>query len=261
MDKHLKFALTTAEQAGKKLMQYFGKTDLLARGTSKEFKTVYDDIADKLIIKEIEKKFPEYSYLTEESGFIDKNFDYVWIIDPLDGTGNFMNGNPLFAVSVALWRKGKPVVGVIEAPAIEEKYIATATGGAWMIERRGKSVNAKTTNLSELKQAYILYCEGGERDKKRVAGIFNYIYPKAKEVRKIGSAALELAWVGMGRAECYYTTKINLWDIAAGMLFVKEAGGKILQFSNEPYKWQDFKIGEQVDLLVTNGKVLPKIKY
>ncbi|PIR93181.1 hypothetical protein COT99_02200 [Candidatus Falkowbacteria bacterium CG10_big_fil_rev_8_21_14_0_10_43_10] len=257
MDRHLKFAVLAAEKTGKKLMQYFGKTDVSSRGGG--VKTEFDFIADDIIKKGIEKNFPDYSYLTEETGLVKKNEDYLWVIDPLDGTGNFVNNNPFFSISIALWVKGKPVVGVIEAPFLQEKYIATKGGGSWVL-KKGQTVQARVSAAKKLNEAYIIYCEGGEANKKRITGIFSKLYPRAKEVRKIGSAALECAWVGLGRADAYFTTKTNLWDIGAGVLFAKEAGGKILHYDGSPYQWPEFAPEKKYDLTVTNGKVkMPKL--
>jgi len=261
MDNYLQFATKIAEQAGKKLFAHFGKTDVSLRGAS--MKTDYDFLADKLIKQGIEKNFPTHSYLTEESGLIDKKSDYLWIIDPLDGTGNFVNHNPFFAVSIALWHKGEPIVAVMEAPFLGERYFAVKNKGAFIINLKNKKkAPARTSAIDKLQSAYVIFCEGGEKDKIRVTNIFKQIYPHVRELRKIGSAVIECAWVGAGRADAYVTTKTNFWDIGAGVLFIKEAGGKLLHFDSRPFVWRDFVLGQKYDIVFTNGKiVLPRIKF
>lgn len=255
-----KFAVETAEKAGKLLNDNFKKNGALLRATSKGAKSVYDKLVDDVIIKAIEKNFPSHSYVTEENGSVDKGGDYLWIIDPVDGTSNFENHNPFFSVSIALMHKNKPVIGVIEAPALRERYIAVSGKGAY-IEDLGKKTRkkAKVSDIKKIASSYWVFCEGGAKRPERTVGLFNAIRPKAKELRKLGSAALELAWVGTGRAEGYITTDISLWDIAAGMLFVKEAGGKILQFSGKEYQWKDFNYKNSYDLAATNGKIILKL--
>jgi len=264
MTKELQFAIKTAEKTGKELLKYFGNADdSLARNTSKGFKTAYDNIADKLIIKAIKKNFPTHSIFTEETGMIDNNSDYLWIIDPLDGTGNFMNNNPLWTVSIALWRKGEPLLGVMEASFLQQRFIAERGKGAFTINlKTGKKTKAKVSNIKNLSDSYFVTCEGGEKSKKRTADIFYNVYRKVKELRKIGAATIECAWVGTGKADAYYTPKCNLYDVAAGILFIKEAGGRILDFNLKPYKWRDFNVNDKFDLIVANKSLaLTKIKF
>jgi myo-inositol-1(or 4)-monophosphatase len=261
MKRFLYFALKIGENASRELYKKFKKEAPLARGTSKEVKSIYDKVSDRIIISSLEKNFPSHSYLTEETGFVDKKSDYLWIIDPLDGTGNFTNHNPFFAVSIALWKKGKPLLGVIEAPALGERFVALYKKGAFYYDLiRKRKFKTKVSKVKETQLSYLVYCEGGEKNKLKVLKIINKYFPKVKEMRKLGSAALELVWVGTGRAEGYLTPKISFWDIAAGILFVKEAGGKLYHFDGKPYQWQDFKnINQTFNLFATNGKINNKI--
>jgi myo-inositol-1(or 4)-monophosphatase len=260
-EEFLKFAIETGQEAGERLLSSFREGEPRLRGTGKEVKSVYDEVADKIIRKAIEKKYPEHSYLTEEYGLVKKKSDYLWIIDPLDGTANFENHNPFFSVSIALWQKGKPILGVIEAPFLKERFVAVSGAGArhedFFI---GVEKEARVSTIQDLKKSYFASCEGGEKDKGRVASLFQEIYSQAKDARKLGSASLELAWVGIGRLEGYLTTKIPLWDIAAGTLFVKEAGGEILHFDGTPYNWEEFQPEGNFDILVTNGKIKINLK-
>jgi myo-inositol-1(or 4)-monophosphatase len=254
--RFLRGAISIAKKAGQKILESYRSEEPVARGTVKELKTIQDETADKIIRESIEKKFPEHSYLTEETGFIAKQKDYLWIIDPLDGTGNFANHNPLFAISISLWVNGEPLLGVIEAPMLSERFVAIRNKGAYhydLLRRTLRMVNVSNNNM--LERAYVLYCEGGETDTERVLNIIKGVFLDVKDARKLGSAAIELAYVGTGRSDCYITTRISLWDIAAGVLFVKEAGGDILHFDRVPYQWSEFEADKTYDLIASNGKV------
>ena len=253
-------AVSIAEKAGRRLLKSFRKDDPVERGTVKEVKLVYDIVADKIIRKEIESRFPGHSYVTEETGFVDKKSDYLWIIDPLDGTGNFADQNPMFAVSMTLWRGGEPVLGVIEAPMMMERFAAVRGCGSYHFDLLRKKVRrAKVSVVSRASKAYGVCCEGGVKNKKQSLELLGRYYLQLRDMRKLGSAALELAFVGTGRSESYMTTKISLWDIAAGILFVSEAGGQLLHLDGIPYEWREFRQWRRCDLLATNGKVRIKL--
>lgn len=258
--KLLKRTMEITGKAGKRLMESFRKEAPVERGAVKEVKIVYDLVADRIIRSSIEKQFRTHSYVTEETGFVDKGSDYLWIIDPLDGTSNFADQNPMFAVSVALWQRGEPVLAVIEAPMMMERFVAVRNFGAYHYDLlRNKTGRVRVSDVSRASRAYGVYCEGGVKNKRRSIELLGKYYLQLRDTRKLGSAALELASVGMGRAESYMTTKISLWDIAAGVLFVREAGGDILHFDGTPYEWKEFKQNRRFDLLATNGKLNIKL--
>lgn len=228
-----KFIKELVKAAGDYLLDNFKKDRELIRlrTSAKAAVTKYDKIADQLIIERIRKKYPNHSILTEESGLKKGNSDWLWIVDSLDGTGNFANGNPLFSVCIALVKKNKLELGTIYAPAIDEFYFAQKGKGAYSKQRR-----IKVSKIPNLKSSYIFYCEGNEKNRKRLAKIINKIYPQITDLRKLGSAGLETAWVAAGRGEAYFTTKIDPWDVAPGVLLVKEAGGKVTDFKGNPWK-------------------------
>ena len=259
-EKLFEQAVNIAEKAGKTLLRNFRKDRPLERGTVKDVKLVYDLVADRIIRKEIESRFPGHSYVTEETGFVDKKSEFIWIIDPLDGTSNFADQNPMFAVSIALWRSGEPLLGVIEAPMMMERFTAVMGHGSYHYDSlRKKMRRAKVSRVSRAGDAYGVYCEGGIKNKKKSLALLSRYYLQLKDTRKLGSAAIELAFVGMGRSESYMTTGISLWDIAAGLLFVHEAGGAILRHDGKPYEWKEFRHEKNYDLIATNGKINIKL--
>ena len=254
--QHLNFATKISKKAGQRLHESFKTTEANKRGTSKEVKSVFDDVVDNLIKKGIEKKFPTHSYLTEESGLIDKSSDFLWIIDPLDGTGNYENHNPFFSVSVSLWKNNNPVLGVIEAPALRERFVGVRGKGAYLYDmKERKKKELKVSNTENLKKSYFVFCEGSETSSDRIIENFKEVYLKTKDFRKIGSAALELSWIAAGRAEGYITYKIPIWDIAAGIIVLSEAGGELFDFNDNKIDLDGFEVMKKVDLLATNGRI------
>lgn len=240
------FAVTLAKKAGAFLLQSFRKDKALIkkRGTAKEVHFLQDLKSDKLIIKEIQKKFPKHSILTEESGFIDKKSDYTWVIDPLDGSTNFARGNPFFAVSIALLKKNTVILGVINAPFLKELYVAEIRKGAYL---NGKRLHVSKT--AKLSQSYLVSCEGGDATNALIAKINALFHPLVKDMRKLGSAALESSSVACARSEAYIVRQISPWDIAAGVLLVEEAGGRVADFAGKPWK------AKKANLVFSNGKV------
>ena len=228
------------------MLSHFGEDEQLLklRYSVKAAVTKYDKMVDELIIREIRQKYPDHSLLTEESGWLKGDPDWLWIVDSLDGTSDFASSNPLFSVCIAVVHKGELVLGVIYAPAINEFYLAEKGNGANLNQRR-----IHVSEISELGGSYLFYCEGGEKDRLRTGRLLSNVYLEVTDVRKLGSAGLETAWVAAGRGEAYFTTKIEPWDVAPGVLLVQEAGGEVTDFKGNPWKL------ETSDLLFSNGRV------
>ena len=240
------FIESLAKQAGDVLLSHFQEDQQLLklRSSAKGAVTRYDKMVDELIIQEIRRQYPDHSLLTEESGLLEGNPDWLWIVDSLDGTGNFADSNHLFSVCLAVMHKGELALGAIYAPAINELYLAEKGNGAYLNQRR-----IHVSETSHLGQSYLFYCEGGERDRTRTGALFSRVYPEVTDLRKLGSAGLETAWVAAAKGEAYFTTKIEPWDVAPGVLLVQEAGGKVTDFNGKP--WQP----ETSDLVFSNGRV------
>lgn len=246
MESDRKFAVELATRAGKALAAHFRKDRELLdlRKTVKEITTKYDKESDKMIAKALSEKYPAYNVWTEESGVINRGSEYTWIADPLDGTVNFASDNPLYCVTIALLRKNEPILGVTYAPIIDELYVAESGKGAFLNRER---ISVSTTE--KLEECYAYFCEGGDKNRLRTGKINGAIYPKVRDLRKLGSAGLEAAWVACGRGDAYVTTKIEPWDVAAGVLLVREAGGKVTDFRGGAWKT------ERSDLVFSNGRV------
>jgi len=230
-EKNLVESLT--RKAGDKLMKHFRQdwSLLKERSTAKEAVTRYDKEVDKLIIEEIKMYYPHHSLLTEESGLLQDDPDWLWIVDSLDGTGDFADFNPFFSVCIALMHQSELLLGVTYAPAINEFYFAEKGRGAYL-----NGVKIQVSDVSDLGKSYIFYCEGGDRNRVRTGELLQKVYPRVTDIRKLGSAGLETAWVAAGKGEAYFTTRIEPWDVASGVLLVQEAGGKVSDFQGNPWK-------------------------
>jgi len=209
---NLNIMIKASEKASKVLIRDFGEVENLqvsAKGPS-DFVTNADKKAEKIIIEELSKSRKKFSILSEETGEI-KNSDInnVWIIDPIDGTTNFLHGIPHFAISIALKSNNEIISGLIFDPIKNEMFFAEKNNGAYLNNKRIKVSRKKI--LEEC-----LFATGG---KKEIRSDLN--------TRKSGSAALDIAYVAAGRYDGYFQNNLNLWDIAAGIIIVKEAGGKI----------------------------------
>lgn len=241
-----KFAINLAKYAGNILAAHFQKDQnlLRVRGSVKEVTTKYDKFVDKLIIKKIVQKYPHHSLLTEESGLLKRNSEWLWIVDSLDGTVNFASGNPLFSVCLALLHKNKLLMGIVYSPIIKEFYFAEKGKGAFLNNKK-----IRVSTIKDLQKSYIFLCEGGDKNRQRTGKILTKIYPKVTDIRKLGSAGLETAWVALGRGDAYITTQIESWDVAAGVLLVGEAGGKVTDFKGRPWR------PEKSNLVFSNSKI------
>lgn len=240
------FIQDVARSAGDRLLSYFGQDEnlLSLRTTVKEAVTPYDRLVDHLIVQQIAERYPSHSLLTEESGRLDGDPDWLWIVDSLDGTSGFASSNPLFCVCIALMHKGQLALGTVYAPAIGELYLAERGSGAYLNQQR-----IRVSETPELAESYLFYCEGGERDRAKTGALLSRVYPNVMDMRKLGAAGLETAWVAAGKGDAYYTTSIEPWDVAPGVLLVQEAGGMVTDFHGNPWR------PETSDLVFSNGRV------
>ncbi len=211
---NLNLMIKACEKASKVIIRDFGELENLqvSKKGPKDFVTKTDKRVEKILIEELSKSKKNYSFITEETGkIINKNKDIFWIIDPIDGTTNFLHGVPHFAISVALQKDDEIVIGLIFDPIKNEIFYAEKNNGSFVNNNRVRV--SKKTNIDEC----LFACDND--------GIKS-IYPKLN-LRNTGCAALDLAYVGCGRFDGYFHNKINLWDIAAGKIIIEEAGGKV----------------------------------
>ena len=225
-------AIRLAKQAGNLLLSEYkkGRINHLHFKSKHEIATAADLISEKIILKKLNALTPDYRILSEEKGDNHKSSDWLWLVDPLDGTTNFYMGSPLFAVQMALVYKNEPQLAIIYAPAINEFYVAEKGKGAYLNNKRIK------VSQKNIKQALLTYCHGNTKlDLTRAIKIYRHYKIYNFDIRQIGSAALEFGWVAKGRTDCYISPGARLWDIVPGALLVKEAGGKVYDFKGKPW--------------------------
>ena len=220
-------------KASRSLIRDFGEIENLQVSTKApgDFVTSADKRTEKILIDELQKAHPDYGIITEESGIINKdNYENRWIIDPIDGTMNFLNGVPQFAISVAYEENSEIKCGVIFNPITNEMFCAEKGNGAYLNNSRIRVSNKKKIQNS-------LLVTGGPKQssnlKDKIFSEYIKISKKVSSVRKFGSAALDMAYVACGRFDGYWQREINYWDIAAGIIIVKESGGFIDFFDTD----------------------------
>jgi myo-inositol-1(or 4)-monophosphatase len=242
----LQLAKTTAKQAGKELKKRFYSRKFSTQLKSKhEIVTTADKLAEKIIIAGIKKQFPDHAILAEESGRNKNKSNYLWIIDPLDGTTNFFMHNPLFSVSIGLAYKNEILLGVVYVPILDELYYAEKGKGAFV---NGKRIKVSQTN--EIKDTFLTFCHGNKITALNTAiNFYGKLKKTARDFRQLGSAAIECAYVARGITDAIVIPGVKSWDVAAGTILVSEAGGKVVDL-----KGKEWTIKSN-DILATNGKI------
>ncbi|RRH96184.1 inositol monophosphatase [Mesorhizobium tamadayense] len=221
----LNVMVQAAMKAGRSLSRDFGEVQNLQvsmKGPG-DYVSQADRKAEEIVFAELSKARPGYAFLMEERGAVEgEDSQHRWIVDPLDGTTNFLHGIPLFAVSIALERQGQIVAGVVYNPAMDELYTAERGGGAFMNDRR-----LRVAGRAKLTDA-VIGCGVPHLGRGQHGNFLielRNVMAEVSGVRRLGSVALDLAYVAAGRMDGFWETGLSSWDIAAGILLVREAGG------------------------------------
>ena len=233
---HLNIMIKASEKASKTLIRDFGEIENLQVSNKGpyDFVTNADLKVENTIIDELKKAKPNYSIISEEKGFENNRDSKTWIIDPIDGTINFLHGVPHFAISIALKENDEIIAGLIYDPIKNEMFYGEKNNGAFFNNHRVRV--SKKTELSEC-----LFVTGG-----KLMSDYEFTY------RKSGSAALDLAYVAAGRYDGYFQKNLNIWDIAAGIIILKEAGGILNEI--------DLTNNSGIDIIGTNSNIFSKLK-
>ncbi|MBZ0134904.1 MAG: inositol monophosphatase [Planctomycetes bacterium] len=195
---------------------------------SRDLLTIADSESERVVIDTIHERFPGHGILGEETGADLRDADYVWIIDPVDGTTNFARSFPFFAASVGLWHKGEPVLALVEAPYLRERFTAEKGAGAWLNGKRLSVSDTPDIAHSILATGFAYVRNEVERNN---VDNFGRLILKCHDIRRPGAASLDLAYVAAGRFDGYWEPYLKPWDVAAGCLLVTEAGGHVTDFS------------------------------
>ncbi len=236
-------------KAAKILIRDFGEIENLQvslKGPG-NFVTASDIKVEKILVEELQKARPTYSILSEEIGEINNDESFKWIIDPIDGTSNFLHGIPHFAISIGLEHDKEIICGIIYDPIKDEMFTAEKGNGAYVNNKR-----MRVSSRSKLKDCIIF--TGGPRQNPKDKELFFVEYKNFSSVvktpiRKMGSASLDIAYVAAGRCDGFWQRNLNYWDYAAGIILVKESGGFVTDFNGEN------RYIENETILVTNSKI------
>ena len=252
MHPMVNIAVRAARAAGNIIVRYMDRIDRLTIATkrSNDFVSEVDQQAEAAIIEVLKQAYPDHGILAEESGLQHEDAEYQWIIDPLDGTTNYLHGFPQFAVSIALKHKARLQVAVIYDPLSQELFTAARGEGAQMNEKRIRVSGHKGLNGALLSTGFP-YTDQGYLD--TYLETMKALMTPAAGIRRPGSAALDLAWLAAGRTDGFWEFNLNAWDIAAGALIVREAGGIVTDFYG-----QDSYL-ESGDIIAASPKVFPEM--
>lgn len=242
----MEVATAAAYQSAQVLQNYLGGSYEIRKKSEKDLVTEADTASERVIRRTITRTFPQHSILAEESGLHAGSSDCMWIVDPLDGTTNFAHQLDVFCISIAFAHKGTIVAGVVLNPISGELFSAATHSGAKL---NGQPIRiSATAHISES-----LLATGFPYDKvahmDTLMARFKTFLGACQGIRRMGSAALDLCFLACGRFDGYWEQNLKPWDTAAGMLIVNEAGGRVSDFSNQPFGI------EKKEILATNGRI------
>lgn len=245
LDDTLKFAQELSQKGGRILRDNFGKLsqDQIELKGPHDFVTEMDKKVEQLYVEEIKKAYPDHGIIGEEGTSENPDLEYVWVLDPLDGTKNYSFEIPFFCTTICLLQNKEPVVSVIYEPITDNLFYATKGGGAFKGDEP-----IHVSKQSDLKSSMLLYCHAADAEAVREAE--HYVVElkiAARDASRLRAAGSEMALVAKGVVEAYLMNKLPLWDLAAGALLVREAGGKATDFSGK-----DWRPGDS-NIVVSNG--------
>jgi|SRR3989338_144457 len=250
LSKEKSTALLAAKSASKVIFHYYGKKSAVKQKPNKSLVATADIESNKAIIRIIKNFFPRHSILSEETGFEDKKSEWKWVIDPIDGTHNFLHKIPVFGTSIALEYKNEVVLGVIHFPVLCLTAIAEKGKGAFL---NGKRI--RVSDKKELEHAFVLI-EFSYPERKKTITFLKKIAHEIIDIRNFGCAIYNLLLMACGKCDGYLIWHTNEWDVAAGLLIVEEAGGKITDLQGKAWN------PHQNKYIVSNGKIHSKLsKY
>ena len=227
----LERAIAWAKEVGELQLRNLGKgISITEKGLKTNLVTEVDEASEAIIKERISTEFPGHGLLAEEGGELENTEGYRWIVDPLDGTNNYAHGLPIFSVSIGLEHAGEVVAGVVYVPVISELFTAVKGEGAYLNGRR-----LQVSRVEDLSHAYLATGFPYDRviDPDNNLAAFQHFKTRVQGIRRMGSAAYDLANVAAGRYDGYWELKLNPWDVAAGILLVKEAGGVVTDYQGK----------------------------
>lgn len=248
-DGFLLSAIEWARAAGLAHMRHFrkGNLDIHTKYNDADIVTIADAEAEQAVISGIRSMYPSHDILSEESGATGSGSPFRWVIDPLDGTTNFSAGLPMFAVSIALEFEGEAIVGVVYAPYLGELFTAVRGGGAWL---NGQRISCSgNPELSRAVVATGFPVDKNENPDNNTDNLLR-VLPHVRGMRRIGSAALDICYVGAGFLDGYWEMNLHRWDVAAALLIASEAGAR----------HDSFRSDRNESVVVASGALFPALR-
>lgn len=246
----MKVAKQAALEAGKVIQKYSGKVHVknIKNEDTSNFATEVDTEAEKIIVKILTKNFPSHNIIAEEGSRSHKNSEYIWVIDPLDGTFGFSHGMPYFSVSIGLLKNNYPIIGVIYHISAKDLYFAQADKGAYL---NGDSIHVSQGRSLESAALAIGF---GSRKKRVEKSYIRLLIDKVGYPYSLGSAATKLALVAKGMFDAF-VNEAWVWDFVAGAVIVREAGGRVTDFAGNEPDWSQ----ERLNIVASNGLIHDQI--
>lgn len=249
------FAENLAKKAGKFLLENQEKVKITEYKNRQDICTNVDLAVEKVAIKTIEKKYPTHNILSEEKGLIDKNGEYTWVIDPLDGTKEYIRKMYTFNTTLSLWKGEKILLGIVYRPIEDELFSAIKGRGAYCNNKK-LNVSSQEVLANSFVFSYLPNYKLRYKDFKNTWTFLGKILRKSFRLRGASDVVTTLSWVAAGRIEAFLTQEQKLWDVAAGILMVEEAGGKATDTKGRPIK---IKNGKVESIIASNGKIHEQI--
>lgn len=250
MSSYLQAAIDAAKESGAFQLANIGKAHQIDFKGEINLVTEVDRACEKIIADKIQGVFPDHDILSEEGGGERRDSDYKWIVDPLDGTTNFAHGYPLFCTSIALEHKGRIVLGVVFDPNRGELFHAEEGGGSFL---NGEKIHVSQISSVDKSLLATGFAYNVKRTMKNNITNFKNMILAAQAVRRDGVAAVDLCYVACGRYDGFWELNLFPWDVAAGFIIIKEAGGVVTNFSGDPFTVYDKEI------LATNSLIHQKM--
>lgn len=244
--EYTRFAMEIAQEAGAELKRRFNDHhDVRSKSTPNDLVTEADEVSEKLLVARIRRRFPGHGILTEEGTSQSRlDSEWLWLIDPLDGTVNYAHGLRSFSVSIALVHEGQVVSGVVYSPCQGLLFAAERGQGAWRDGKRLRVSSARTLSQAMLSTGFPYRMVDNPENN---LAEFAQVALRAQAVRRLGVASVDLAWVAAGVLDGYWEANLQPWDWAAGALLVEEAGGRVTDYDGQPWR-----VGA-THLVATNG--------
>lgn len=244
MSKELDVAVRAALEAGELLLKKYGRVRVRYKA-DRSIVTAADVESERRIRSIIKMDFRDDAYLGEEMGLKKGSTGRTWVIDPLDGSTNFCIGNPFFAVSIALVESDEPILGIVDYPCQKELFYAQKGSGAHLNEN-----GLRVSDTRTLEHSTLTFCHGSDpASVRRISRIFRRLKEATSRTRQMGAASLELSFTACGRVDAFIMVGVNSWDVAAGVLMVKEAGGRVTDLSGGKFTLSS------TSLLASNGRI------